>query len=216
MATIDLCMSKARTKAEFLCEMERRGYQVRWEDKRKYITYTTPNGKKCRDDRLHDERYRKEVMERELRIREAMLHGGAEKIEPAAGADYSPDASPLSHSGAMGGAVDRSEQPAPSAGGAEPPVGAGAIKADGLCYEGAGGRDDETALYDTGEYRTGWEKERAAAFAAAQAPSAGSVLAHAPGSGPHSNGTGSVWNPLVRLGHRLEQSLKPFLQLLQQ
>ncbi len=39
---IDLCMRKARTNAEFLREMERRGYQVRWEDTRKYITYTTP------------------------------------------------------------------------------------------------------------------------------------------------------------------------------
>lgn len=59
---IDLCMRKAKTKVEFLREMEKRGYQVRWEGTRKYITYTTPKGKKCRDDRLHDERYRKEMM----------------------------------------------------------------------------------------------------------------------------------------------------------
>ncbi len=56
---IDLCMRKAKTRAEFLREMERRGYQVRWEDARKYITYTTPKGKKCRDDRLHENKYRK-------------------------------------------------------------------------------------------------------------------------------------------------------------
>ncbi len=43
--TIDLCMSKARTRAEFLCEMERWGYQVRWENARKYITYTAPKGR---------------------------------------------------------------------------------------------------------------------------------------------------------------------------
>jgi len=106
---IDLCMRKAKTRAEFLREMEQRGYQVRWEDTRKYITYTTPKGKKCRDDRLHDERYRKEVMEREFRIREAMLHGGVEETEPTTRADRSTDTSSLSHSGAMGGTTGRSK-----------------------------------------------------------------------------------------------------------
>ncbi len=36
--TIDLCMRTARTRAEFFREKERRGYQVRWETSRKYIT----------------------------------------------------------------------------------------------------------------------------------------------------------------------------------
>ena len=50
--------------------MERRGYRVRWEDARKCITYTTPTGIKCRDDRLHEEKFRKEKMEHEFRIRQ--------------------------------------------------------------------------------------------------------------------------------------------------
>lgn len=91
---IDLCMRKAKTRAEFFREMEKRGYQVRWEDARKYITYTIPKGKKCRDDRLHDERYRKEVMEREFRIREAMLHGEVEETEPATRATAPPMLAP--------------------------------------------------------------------------------------------------------------------------
>jgi hypothetical protein len=37
--------------------MRSEGYDVRWTDNRKNITYTTPDGKKCRDDRLHDEKY---------------------------------------------------------------------------------------------------------------------------------------------------------------
>lgn len=74
MNTIDLCMRRAKTRAEFVQELERRGYRVRWEPSRQYITYTTPKGKKCRDNRLHEDKYRKEVMEREFRIREALLH----------------------------------------------------------------------------------------------------------------------------------------------
>jgi hypothetical protein len=40
--------------------MERMGYGVKWIDHYKYITYTTPDGQKCRDNRLHEEKYLKE------------------------------------------------------------------------------------------------------------------------------------------------------------
>ncbi len=204
--TIDLCMSKAKTRTEFLQEMERRGYQVRWEDKRKSITYTTPKGKKCRDDRLHDERYRKEMMEREFRIREAMLHRGVEETEPAAGGNRSPGVGSLSNGGTVGGADGLARRPVPHDGGAERSAGTAAVKAQPLRHEGTGGGDDETVLHDTGEYRTGWEKERAAAFSAAQAPSAGAVHGRIQGSGPRADAPGGVVDSLVRLGRRLEQS----------
>ena len=42
---------------------------MRWESSRKYITYTTPDGLKCRDNKLHEEKYCKEAMEHEFRIR---------------------------------------------------------------------------------------------------------------------------------------------------
>ena len=48
---------------------ERFGCDVRWEDNRKHITYTTPNGYKVRADRLHDEKHLKEAMENEFKIR---------------------------------------------------------------------------------------------------------------------------------------------------
>ncbi len=206
---IDLCMRKARTKAKFLREMEKRGYQVRWEDTRKYITYTTPKGKKCRDDRLHDERYRKEVMEREFRIREAILRGGVEETEPAAEAGRPFDTRSLSDRGAMGGAAGQAQCPVPRDSGAESPAGTNPVNADHLRYKGTGCGDDKTTLQDTSEHRTGWEAERAVAFASAQDTPAGAAHGHAQGSGPHADGLGRVGDPLIRLGHALERGQAP-------
>ena len=67
--TIDAVMKQAKSKKQFRFYMRQYGYDVRWEDSRKYITYTCPNGRRCRDNRLHDERYRKENMEYEFKIR---------------------------------------------------------------------------------------------------------------------------------------------------
>ena len=203
--TIDLCMRTARTRAEFLQEMERRGYWVQWEDKRKSITYTTPKGKKCRDDRLHDERYRKEVMEREFRIREAMLHGGVEKAEPTAGAGCPINTSPLPLGGTMGEPAGHSGRPAPSAGGAEPTVGADTEKANRLRHEGSGVGDDKAALHDTGEHRTGWEAERTEAFSAQTASSAADH-SNIQGDLLHTCVVSGIGNSLIRLGYHLEQS----------
>ena len=69
MNTIDECMKYAADKDAFVSLMASEGYAVRWESGRKYITYTTPDGMKCRDNKLHEEKYCKEVMEHEFRIR---------------------------------------------------------------------------------------------------------------------------------------------------
>lgn len=66
---IDEVMKQAKTQKQFCFLMRQRGYGVRWEDSRKYITYTCPNGKRCRDNRLHDRRYSKEMMCNEFKIR---------------------------------------------------------------------------------------------------------------------------------------------------
>ena len=55
--------------------MENEGYEVKWTAERKSITYTTPNGMKCRDNKLHEEKYLKENMENEFRIREEITTG---------------------------------------------------------------------------------------------------------------------------------------------
>lgn len=73
MNTIDECMKYAADRDAFVSLMESEGYAVRWEDTRKYITYTTPDGMKCRDNKLHEEKYCKEVMEHEFRIRAELI-----------------------------------------------------------------------------------------------------------------------------------------------
>lgn len=64
---IDLCMKKANNKFEFFKEMSSLGYKVTWTKERKNITYTTAEGKKCRDRKLHNEKYLKDNMEKYFR-----------------------------------------------------------------------------------------------------------------------------------------------------
>ena len=94
IATVEAVMEQVGSREEFILEMEQRGYQVRWENGRKSITYTTPTGMRCRDDKLHELKFRKEQMEREFRIRQraAQQRTGhaeteAESIARSAGPD---------------------------------------------------------------------------------------------------------------------------------
>ena len=72
---IDEAMRYAVSKEHFIELMEMEGYKVKWKDTHKYITYTCPNGKRCRDIRLHEEKYLKENMEDEFRIRKEIIAG---------------------------------------------------------------------------------------------------------------------------------------------
>ena len=92
MNTIDECMKYAADKDAFVSLMASEGYAVRWESTRKYITYTTSDGMRCRDNKLHEEKYCKEAMEHEFRIRTELIKrtfrraeendGGIETVEP--------------------------------------------------------------------------------------------------------------------------------------
>lgn len=73
MYVIDEMMKKAKSKQHFIRLMNQNGYLVRWEDNRKYITYTCPNGQKCRCKRLHERKYTKEMMTLEFEIRLGLL-----------------------------------------------------------------------------------------------------------------------------------------------
>ena len=77
IADIDFVMNRSGSRSDFIREMNRLGYQVTWTDERKYITFTCPNGMKCRDIRLHDEKYLKGVLEYEFTIRKRLTaeHG---------------------------------------------------------------------------------------------------------------------------------------------
>ena len=69
MRVIDECMRYAGNRKEFLALLRSEGYDATWTDSRKNITYTTPDGRKCRDSRLHIGKYLKENMEAEFGYR---------------------------------------------------------------------------------------------------------------------------------------------------
>ena len=76
MRVIDECMRCAGSREEFLILLRSEGYDATWTDSRKNITYTTPEGRKCRDSKLHIEKYLKENMEAEFGYRSEIDNGG--------------------------------------------------------------------------------------------------------------------------------------------
>lgn len=87
---IDEAMRYAVSREHFIQLMELEGYQVKWSDTRKYITYTCPNGMKCRDNKLHEEKYLKEAMTNEFRVRKKIakrIEGSGEDEFSAGGSD---------------------------------------------------------------------------------------------------------------------------------
>ena len=69
MRVIDECMRCAGNREEFLALLRSEGYDAAWTGSRKNITYTTPDGRKCRDNKLHIEKYLKGNMEAEFGYR---------------------------------------------------------------------------------------------------------------------------------------------------
>jgi len=58
---VKACMGNSTSKEDFIRNMNKLGYSVNWTDERKYITFTTPEGKKCRNRKLYPpERFTKE------------------------------------------------------------------------------------------------------------------------------------------------------------
>jgi hypothetical protein len=207
MDTIDECMRYAGTREEFIALMRIEGYDARWEASRKSITYTLPGGMKCRDDRLHDERYLKEAMEREFRIRAEIVHGGIEAAESPAEFD---DGARANHTNTAGvtsdaGGVDRTDEyaglygaPRGRAGGPR----AGAFpEAENVPDPGTDHGAGAGCGGGAGDAATGWEAERAAYFSptpASAAPQSGVAASHS-----HSAG---LADDLVQLGHALERT----------
>lgn len=197
MATIDLCMRKAKTRAEFIREMERRGYQVRWESTRHCITYTTPKGKKCRDNRLHEDKYRKEVMEREFRIRAEMLYRRIEGEELATRA--------ASYVGGVGQSAGNPQRAVPSDSEPVRHVEEQSYYHTGSTYPSGGADQGSSGDPSTaGGAGTGWEEERATAFSAPNpfAPSQAGMAVDHPNPG-------GVIRAVAALGHTLERGQAP-------
>ena len=214
MNTIDECMKYAADKDAFVSLMESEGYAVRWESGRKYITYTTPDGLKCRDNKLHEAKSCKEAMEHEFRIRAELVKrklrraaetdGGIEADESAeqrtavcatAAADPAhcdPVRSAAGDEQADGagrrnklGAGGNSEDPAGAETTHRPDAGAAVSDGDAEIAD----RDEQTA-------GTGWEPEREVflqvdRLASGFQPAGGPQVDHA-GADPWHGGTGRV------------------------
>lgn len=62
---VTACMKTATSREEFINKMNELGYQVIWKDDKTYVTFITPDGKKCRNKKLYPpERFTKENMEK--------------------------------------------------------------------------------------------------------------------------------------------------------
>ena len=201
MNTIDQCMRCAASREEFISLMESEGYQVRWVDNRKNITYTTPKGMKCRDDRLHEEKYTREVMEYEFRIRAAIVHGGIEAEEHSA--VY--DAAELSQQGGVAGTAPTAGRAGAAHSGPHSPS-AGAFQLEGtMLHPDADGGTGAGCGRDTGTAATGWEEERVFYFSAQSENGDVSHSMAGPDFAGDHGGHGGLAGDLVRLSRSLER-----------
>ncbi len=214
MNTIDECMKYAADRDAFVSLMASEGYAVRWESARKYITYTTPDGLKCRDNKLHEEKYCKEAMEREFRIRAELIKRTfrrAEEIDGGIEADESAEQRTAANSAADPAHCDSVRSAAgdgqADGAGRRNKLGAGGNSEDPARIENThrpdagaavSGGDAEIANRDEQTVGTGWEPEREVFFqvdrlAPGLQPAGGHQVDYA-GADPWNGGTGGlVW-----------------------
>ncbi len=188
MSDIDFVMNRSGNRADFIREMQRLGYGVTWTDERKYITFTCPNGMKCRDIRLHDEKYLKEVLEYEFTIRKQHTvelgngyaaeekHTDAVRVgtDPVSAAGVcDPDRTAQAGEQAAGGRGGISaetvsdDRTAGDGGGTERPLHTD-TEYRGVVYgkdgAGSGNGEPQNSGADAEPHRTGWEESRAVYF----------------------------------------------------
>lgn len=157
MAMIDRAMKHCKTIDEFKKYMKKYGYDVKWKDNYKYITYTCPNNMKCRDIRLHEEKYRKENMELEFKLRGTQTKERYEYQQTAASTEYNDNRQRIVAN------TDRTEQrPNDTSGG----YGRYTNSEDlyGEFNESSNNRTEGSSEFTENEYNgfaeTGWEDER--------------------------------------------------------
>ena len=208
MNTIEECMKYAADRDAFISLMASEGYAVRWEIGRKYITYTTPDGMKCRDNKLHEEKYCKEAMEHEFRIRAEIVYARTQAAQHPAGSTSDADNASRSesHESGLGANDERSGYTVVPCGSADGSVGEHQQADVAASHTDADGRAAESGEASGADERTGWETEREAFFSARH--QATQTAAATPGwshMGGSADGDGGVASALVGLGHRLEQ-----------
>ena len=159
MRVIDDCMRCAGNREEFLILLRSEGYDATWTDSRKNITYVTPDGRKCRDSKLHMEKYLKENMEAEFGYRTENDNtrnvGAAQKADGRGatagtqcddhGAELECDARNAGQAVPAADAVGHGPENAPD-------------------EAGSTGSPDRDAGERRGIFETGWESERGVFF----------------------------------------------------
>ena len=155
MRVIDDCMRYAGNRDEFLTLLRAEGYDATWTDSRKNITYVTPDGRKCRDSKLHMEKYLKENMEAEFGYRTE--NDNTRNVDAAQKVDGRGTTAGTQRDG-DGAELERDAQNAARSVSAAEAAGRGLENAPD-----AGGRTDRIER-DAGECRkireTGWKPER--------------------------------------------------------
>ena len=211
MNTIDACMKYAADKDTFVSLMASEGYAVRWESGRKYITYTTPDGMRCRDNKLHEEKYCKEAVEHEFRIRAEIVSARTQAAQPPA--DSAADADTYSRSASresgLGANDEQSGCTVVPCGSADGSAGEHQQADVADSHADAAGQSSEDGTASGADDRTGWDAEREFFFSAQnQTYQTASATCQYSGIDFSADGGGSTAPALVGLGHRLEQ-LRP-------
>ena len=159
MRVIGECMRCAGNREEFLILLRSEGYDATWTDSRKNITYTTPDGRKCRDNKLHIEKYLKENMETEFGYRTE--NDNTRNVDAAQKADGRGTTAGTQRDG-HGAELERAARNAGQAVSAADAVG---CKPENAPNErGRTGDLDRDADECRGIFETGWEPEREVFF----------------------------------------------------
>ncbi len=174
-------MKKSSSREDFIILMKRKGYKVRWEEGRRDITFTCPNGMMCRGSRLHQEKFRKENIENEFRLRKRLAgsyivgqadrsqwsgYGSPERGSLSAGGVRTPGGMAAGRESTAGrsGQVPAGAVPAHSAAGNPAGVSTDAGSAAPYNPSGTAGADELHPSHTA----TGWERERAVFFRSVQ------------------------------------------------
>ena len=136
---IDYVMTLAGNKQDFISLMNKLSYDVLWSDDRKYITYSIIGTKqRCRDKTLHEEKYLKENMENEFKLRQSQ----EQEFNSSTGSDSRSNG----HSSGQGsmGRIDNNTR--------------NEFTDDRFQQQGAIGQGEQSISESIGN--TGWESER--------------------------------------------------------
>lgn len=180
MNVIDKAMKQSGSIDEFKAVMKSYGYDMTWTDERKYITFLCPDGNKCRDIKLHDDKYLKGSIENELKYREQLKkqhdYSETKTTESGYSEQYASDTIPadsVRNSGETTGIGNETNTDGNhfSADIIQPDMReshrrgvGGYAESSRDTYGEIGGQDERqehnSSAGDEGDYQTGWEIER--------------------------------------------------------